>query len=118
MCRFTFYQGVPIRISSLITEPKNSLSKQYQKLFEMEGVEIDFRDEALRGVAKKALERKTGARGLRSILENVLLDTMYHIPSDKGVSKIVIDEACINGESEPIKIYANSEKPAKAIPEK
>ncbi len=105
-------------LMQILTEPKNSLSKQYQKLFEMEGVEIDFRDEALRGVAKKAMERKTGARGLRSILENVLLDTMYHIPSDKGVSKIVIDEACINGESEPIKIYENSEKAAKAVPEK
>tara|TARA_R110001592_G_scaffold191405_2_gene437610 strand:- start:9415 stop:10701 length:1287 start_codon:yes stop_codon:yes gene_type:complete len=105
-------------LMQILTEPKNSLSKQYQKLFEMEGVEIDFRDEALRGVAKKAMERKTGARGLRSILENVLLDTMYHIPSDKGVSKIVIDEACINGESDPIKIYENSEKTAKALPEK
>ncbi len=105
-------------LMQILTEPKNSLSKQYQKLFEMEGVEIDFRDEALRAVAKKAMERKTGARGLRSILENVLLDTMYHIPSDKGVSKIVIDEACINGESEPIKIYENNEKAAKALPEK
>lgn len=105
-------------LMQILTEPKNSLSKQYQKLFEMEGVEIDFREEALRAVAKKAMERKTGARGLRSILENVLLDTMYHIPSDKGVSKIVIDEGCINGESEPIKIYENSDKQAKALPEK
>ena len=63
------------------------------------------------------MERKTGARGLRSILENVLLDTMYHIPSDEGVSKIVIDEGCISGESEPIKIYESNDKPAKAIPE-
>lgn len=105
-------------LMQILTEPKNSLSKQYQKLFEMEGVEIDFREEALRAVARKAMERKTGARGLRSILENVLLDTMYHVPSDKGVSKIVIDEACINGESEPIKIYENTEKPAKALPDK
>ena len=105
-------------LMQILTEPKNSLSKQYQKLFEMEGVEIDFREEALRAVARKAMERKTGARGLRSILENVLLDTMYHIPSDKGVSKIVIDEGCINGESEPIKIYENSDKQAKALPEK
>tara|TARA_R110002167_G_scaffold116709_3_gene292114 strand:+ start:448 stop:1734 length:1287 start_codon:yes stop_codon:yes gene_type:complete len=105
-------------LMQILTEPRNSLSKQYQKLFEMEGVEIDFRDEALRAVAKKALERKTGARGLRSILENVLLDAMYHIPSDKGVSKIVIDEGCINGESEPIKIYENNGKAAKALPEK
>ncbi len=105
-------------LMQILTEPRNSLSKQYQKLFEMEGVEIDFRDEALRAVARKAMDRKTGARGLRSILENVLLDTMYHIPSDKGVSKIVIDEACINGESEPIKIYENNDKAAKALPEK
>ncbi|MFV1872508.1 MAG: ATP-dependent Clp protease ATP-binding subunit ClpX [Oleiphilus sp.] len=105
-------------LMQILTEPKNSLSKQYQKLFEMEGVEIDFRDEALRAVARKAMERKTGARGLRSILENVLLDTMYHIPSDKGVSKVVIDEGCIKGESDPIKIYESNEKPAKALPEK
>tara|TARA_R110002072_G_scaffold105615_3_gene230907 strand:+ start:2594 stop:3880 length:1287 start_codon:yes stop_codon:yes gene_type:complete len=104
-------------LMQILTEPKNSLSKQYQKLFEMEGVEIDFRGEALRAVARKAMERKTGARGLRSILENVLLDTMYHIPSDEGVSKIVIDEGCITGESEPIKIYENNDKPAKALPE-
>ena len=105
-------------LMQILTEPKNSLSKQYQKLFEMEGVEIDFRDEALRAVARKAMERKTGARGLRSILENVLLDTMYHIPSDEGVSKIVIDEGCIAGESEPIKIYENNDKQAKALPDK
>jgi len=104
-------------LMQILTEPKNSLSKQYQKLFEMEGVEIDFRDEALRAVAKRAMEKKTGARGLRSILENVLLDTMYHIPSETGVSKIVIDESTISGESEPIKIYENSEQ-VKALPDK
>ncbi|MFT5717283.1 MAG: ATP-dependent Clp protease ATP-binding subunit ClpX [Oleiphilaceae bacterium] len=95
-------------LMQILTEPKNSLTKQYQKLFEMEGVEIDFRDEALRAVAKKAMERKTGARGLRSILENVLLDTMYHIPSEDNVSKVVIDANSINGISEPIKIYENT----------
>ncbi len=100
----------------ILTEPKNALTKQYHKLFEMEGVEVDFRDEALRAVAKKAMDRKTGARGLRSILENVLLDTMYMIPSEKGVSKVVIDESVIHGESEPIKIYANTEQQAKAVP--
>ncbi|KZY28056.1 MULTISPECIES: ATP-dependent Clp protease ATP-binding subunit ClpX [unclassified Oleiphilus] len=103
-------------LMQILTEPKNSLSKQYQKLFEMEGVEIDFREEALRAVANKAMERKTGARGLRSILENVLLDTMYHIPSESGISKVVIDENTINGESEPIKIYDNGEQ-AKALPD-
>ena len=100
----------------ILTEPKNSLTKQYHKLFEMEGVEVDFREDALRAVAKKAMERKTGARGLRSILENVLLDTMYHIPSEVGVSKIVIDESVIKGDSDPIKIYENTEQP-KAVPD-
>jgi len=103
-------------LMQILTEPKNSLTKQYQKLFEMEGVEIDFRDEALRAVAKKAMERKTGARGLRSILENVLLDTMYHIPSEENVSKVVIDANAINGVSEPIKIYENTEQ-VKALPD-
>jgi ATP-dependent Clp protease ATP-binding subunit ClpX len=103
-------------LMQILTEPKNSLTKQYQKLFEMEGVEIDFRDEALRAVAIKAMERKTGARGLRSILENVLLDTMYHIPSEDNVCKVVIDANCINGISEPIKIYENTEQ-VKALPD-
>jgi len=103
-------------LMQILTEPKNSLTKQYQKLFEMEGVDIDFRDEALRAVAKQAMERKTGARGLRSILENVLLDTMYHIPSEENVSKVVIDANAINGVSEPIKIYENTEQ-VKALPD-
>jgi ATP-dependent Clp protease ATP-binding subunit ClpX len=103
-------------LMQILTEPKNSLTKQYEKLFEMEGVEIDFREDALRAVALKAMERKTGARGLRSILENVLLDTMYHIPSEQDVSKVVIDESTITGDSEPIKIYDNTEQ-AKALPE-
>ena len=104
-------------LMQILTEPKNSLTKQYQKLFEMEGVEIDFRDDALRAVAKKAMDRKTGARGLRSILENVLLDTMYHIPSEENISKVVIDANSINGISEPIKIYENTEQ-VKALPDK
>ncbi|MCH8530423.1 MAG: ATP-dependent Clp protease ATP-binding subunit ClpX [Saccharospirillum sp.] len=89
----------------ILTEPKNSLLKQYQKLFDMESVELDFRISALKAVAHKAMERKTGARGLRSILENVLLDTMYRIPSEEDVSKVVIDESVITGESEPLLIY-------------
>ncbi|MBT5922615.1 MAG: ATP-dependent Clp protease ATP-binding subunit ClpX, partial [Cellvibrionales bacterium] len=75
----------------ILTEPKNSLTRQYAKLFEMEGVDIDFREDALRSIATRAMVRKTGARGLRSILESVLLDTMYKIPSQVGVSKVVID---------------------------
>ncbi|MGB4248097.1 MAG: ATP-dependent Clp protease ATP-binding subunit ClpX [Pseudohongiellaceae bacterium] len=94
----------------IIKEPKNSLIKQYQKLFEMEGVEIQFRDEALKAVAQKAKERKTGARGLRSIMESVLLDTMYKIPSMEEVTKVIIDAAVINGESEPLLVYENREQ--------
>jgi len=105
-----------VALMQILTEPKNSLTKQYQKLFEMEGVEVDFRDEALRAVAAKAMDRKTGARGLRSILENVLLDTMYHIPSEENISKVVIDANAINGVSEPIKIYENTEQ-VKALPD-
>lgn len=93
----------------ILTTPKNSLIKQYQKLFEMESVELDIRESALRAVANKAMERNTGARGLRSILENVLLDTMYKVPSERGVTKVVIDEAVIDGESEPLLIYEGSE---------
>jgi len=96
---------------NILTEPKNALTKQYFKLFEMENVTLEFRKEALRAVAKKALERKTGARGLRSILEQVLLDTMYDLPSLDNVSKVVIDESFINGESGPLLIYENPEKP-------
>ena len=101
----------------IIKEPKNSLTKQYSKLFEMEGVEIQFRDDALRAVARKAKERKTGARGLRSIMEAVLLDTMYKIPSLEAVSKVIIDEAVIQGESEPLLMYENAEPTSKSVAE-
>ena len=99
----------------IIKEPKNSLTKQYSKLFEMEGVEIQFRDDALLAVARKAKERKTGARGLRSIMEAVLLDTMYKIPSLEAVSKVIIDEAVIQGESEPLLMYENAEPTSKSV---
>ncbi|HAU23074.1 MAG TPA: ATP-dependent Clp protease ATP-binding subunit ClpX [Gammaproteobacteria bacterium] len=98
----------------IIKEPKNSLTKQYSKLFEMEGVEIQFRDDALRAIARKAQERKTGARGLRSIMEAVLLDTMYKIPSLERVSKVIIDAAVIQGESEPLLMYENIEQSSKS----
>ena len=103
----------------ILTEPKNSLTKQFTKLFEMEDVDVDFREDALRAVANKAMERKTGARGLRSILEAVLLQTMYDLPSTDGVSKVVIDESVIKGESEPMLIYENVDQSAsaKAAPE-
>ena len=91
----------------IIREPKNSLTKQYSKLFEMEDVEIQFRDDALKAISKKAQERKTGARGLRSIMEAVLLDTMFKIPSLDRVSKVIIDSAVIEGMSEPLLMYEN-----------
>ncbi|WP_339858173.1 ATP-dependent Clp protease ATP-binding subunit ClpX [Pseudohongiella acticola] len=97
----------------ILKEPRNSLVRQYQKLFEMEEVEIQFRDDALQAVASKAKERKTGARGLRSIMENVLLESMYKIPSMKNVSKVVIDAAVINGESEPLLMYENEQQASK-----
>jgi len=98
----------------ILTEPKNALTKQYARLFEMEGVTIDFRPDALEAVASRAMERKTGARGLRSIMENVLLDTMYKIPSEENVVKVVVDESVIRGESEPLLVYENMDMPAKA----
>jgi ATP-dependent Clp protease ATP-binding subunit ClpX len=102
------------QLVQILVEPRNSLSKQYLKLFEMEGVELEFRREALLEVARKALERKTGARGLRSILEQNLLETMYDIPSMENVSKVVIDDTVITGESKPILIYEDSELPKAA----
>ncbi len=101
----------------ILTEPKNSLTKQYERLFEMENVEIDFRPDAMEAVAKKAMERKTGARGLRSIMESVLLDTMYRIPSEENVVKVVVDEAVIKGESEPLLVYEHNEPQAKIAKE-
>jgi ATP-dependent Clp protease ATP-binding subunit ClpX len=88
----------------ILTEPKNALTKQYEKLFDMEGSEIEFRGDALRAVARKAMERKTGARGLRTILEQVLLDTMYDLPSMENVRKVVIDENVIVGDAKPYMI--------------
>lgn len=99
---------------SILTEPKNALTKQYRKLFEMEGIEVEFRESALRKIAEKAMERKTGARGLRSILEQVLLDSMYNLPSLETVTKVVIDESVVEGESEPLLIFENTDKTGSA----
>src|ERR1700710_1109719 len=93
----------------ILTEPKNALTKQYRKLFDMEGVELDFREEALRSVARKAMQRKTGARGLRTILENVLLDTMYDLPSLRNVQKVVVDEQVIEGHNKPYIVHRTEE---------
>ena len=95
----------------ILTEPKNALTKQYQKLFSMEGVELEFREGVLNVIAKKALARKTGARGLRSILEQALLDTMFDLPSAENVSKVVLDENS-SGEIKPIVMYADTPKAA------
>ncbi|MBD1571797.1 MULTISPECIES: ATP-dependent protease ATP-binding subunit ClpX [Vibrio] len=93
----------------ILCKPKNALTKQYGALFDLEGAELEFREDALKAIAKKAMDRKTGARGLRSILESVLLETMYELPSTKDVTKVVIDESVIKGESEPLLIYQNAE---------
>jgi ATP-dependent Clp protease ATP-binding subunit ClpX len=94
----------------ILIEPKNALVKQYQALFAMEGVELEIRPAALLAIAKKAIKRKTGARGLRSILENVLLDTMFELPGQSNVTKVVIDEPAITGEGKPLLIYGERQK--------
>ncbi len=95
---------------SILTEPKNALVKQYQKLFALEGVTLEFRTEAVRAIAKKALTRKTGARGLRSILEQILLDTMYELPSMSGVKKVVVDAAVVESGTKPLLVYDDAAK--------
>ena len=101
----------------ILVEPKNAISKQFAKLFDLEGCELEFREDALRAVARKAMERKTGARGLRTIIEQVLLDTMYDLPSMEGVSKVVIDESTILGETKPYIIYEQNERRAASFSE-
>ena len=92
----------------ILTKPKNALVKQYQRLFDMEDVALTFRDEALESIAKKAVERKTGARGLRSIMENILLDTMFDLPGLDGVEEIVINEDTVDDGALPLFIYADT----------
>ncbi len=94
----------------ILSEPKNALVKQYQKLFDMEDVKLGFTDDALSTVARKAIDRKTGARGLRSILEGILLDTMFDLPSMDGVDEVMIDKDVVEGRKEPIRVYAKKEK--------
>lgn len=98
----------------ILTEPKNALIKQYQHLFEMEGAELEFRADSLSAIAQKAMERKTGARGLRTIVENILLNTMYELPSAENISKVVIDGGVISGDSEPILVYESDIKKVSA----
>jgi len=97
-------------LMSILLEPKNALTKQYRKLFEMEGVDLDFHADAVRAVAKRAMERKTGARGLRTILENILLETMYELPSLRNVQKVVVEEAAIRGDGKPFIVYGGEEQ--------
>ena len=91
----------------ILTEPKNALVKQYQRLYEMENVELEFSEDALRAIAQKAIARKTGARGLRSIMESILLESMFELPSLEGVEEIVINSEVIEGRSKPLYIYAD-----------
>ena len=94
----------------ILVEPKNAITKQFWRLFEMEDVELEFREDALHAVAQRAMDRKTGARGLRTILERVLLDTMYDLPSMENVQKVVVDEAVIHAETRPYILYHNEEQ--------
>ena len=100
---------------TILTEPKNALVKQYQRLFEMENAKLEFTDGALQEIAKQAIARKTGARGLRSILEILLLDTMFDLPDKENIDKVVIDADVVKGTKEPTFVYADKKKkkPAK-----
>ncbi|MCE8509946.1 ATP-dependent Clp protease ATP-binding subunit ClpX [Ruegeria pomeroyi] len=95
---------------TILTKPKNALVKQYQRLFELEDTELDFTDDALKAIAKRAIERKTGARGLRSIMEDILLDTMFDLPSMNDVTKVVVNEEAVTSDAQPLLIYAENEK--------
>jgi ATP-dependent Clp protease ATP-binding subunit ClpX len=96
----------------ILSEPKNAIVKQYQRLFEMEGVKLTLPEEALKSIARRAIERKTGARGLRSIMENILLDTMYDLPGMEGVEEVVISKEVVDGQAKPLLIYADREEKA------
>jgi ATP-dependent Clp protease ATP-binding subunit ClpX len=97
---------------TILTEPKNALVKQYQKLFDIEGADLTFTDEALRAIAKRAIARKTGARGLRSIMEDILLDTMFDLPGLDNVSEVVVNEEAVSSDAKPLLIYAEAKKGA------
>jgi ATP-dependent Clp protease ATP-binding subunit ClpX len=101
-------------LMKILVEPKNALTKQYAKLFKMEGVELEFRESALRLISKKALERKTGARGLRSIMEHALLEIMFDLPSISNLTKVVVDEGVVRGNNPPIMIYSEEARAAES----
>ena len=94
----------------ILTIPRNALIKQYKKIYEIENVKLTFTKDALSAIAKKAIKRKTGARGLRSILEEILLDSMYDIPSDNNINEVVLNEDVVIGKSKPIVAYAKNKK--------
>jgi len=95
---------------TILTQPKNALVKQYQRLFELEDTKLTFTDDALNAIAKRAIERKTGARGLRSILEDILLDTMFDLPGLDEVAEVVVNEEAVSSETSPLMIYAENQK--------
>ena len=97
----------------ILTEPKNALTKQYKALFDMDGVNLDFRDDALKAIARKAIERKTGARGLRSILENILMNPMFEIPTATNIQDVVINEDVVIGNTPPLMVHTPNAKEAK-----
>ena len=100
----------------ILQEPKNSLTKQYQELFKLDGAKLTFKDSALKEIALKAIKKKTGARGLRSILENILLKTMYDLPSQDNIEEVIVDSSTVKGQSEPIIVHSkndNNSKPGK-----
>ncbi|MCB1397329.1 MAG: ATP-dependent Clp protease ATP-binding subunit ClpX, partial [Rhodobacteraceae bacterium] len=93
---------------TILTEPKNALVKQYQRLFEIEGAELTFTDDALRAISRRAIARKTGARGLRSIMEDILLDTMFELPGMENVEEVVVNEEAVTSGAKPLMIYTEA----------
>ena len=98
----------------ILQEPKNSLVKQYQELFKLDGAKLTFKDNALKEIALKAIRKKTGARGLRSILENVLLKTMYDLPSQDNIEEVIVDSTTVKGQSQPIIVHSKTDNKSKA----
>ena len=98
----------------ILEEPKNSLIKQYQELFKLEGAKLSFKDNAVKEIAVKAIKKKTGARGLRSILENILLKTMYDLPSQENVEEVIVDIGAVKGQSQPIVVHSKNHNKAKS----
>ena len=98
----------------ILKEPKNSLIKQYQELFKLEGTKLSFKENALKEIAIKAINKKTGARGLRSILESILLKTMYEVPSQNNVEEVIVDVSAVRGQTQPITVYSKSSNKSKS----